>query len=70
MLREDLDLLDRALGNLEQKHREIIVRTHLRGEPHARIAADMGCTVRATTCLLNRALVKLAGELDRLQGGK
>jgi len=70
MLREDLGLLDRALARLPEHYRDLIVRLHLRGEPRERVAAALGSTVDATRNMLTRAMVKLAGELDRLQRGR
>lgn len=69
MLHEDLSLLDRGLATLPEHYRELIVRVHLHGEPHAQVAADRGQSVAATRNMLTRALVKLAGAMDRLQGG-
>lgn len=69
ILREDLSRLDEALAQLSTRHRDVIVRTHLRGESHAQVAAALGRTEEATRALLTRALVKLATALDRQQGG-
>jgi RNA polymerase sigma-70 factor (ECF subfamily) len=67
MLHEDLGLLDAALARLPQHYRELIVRRHLMGEPHEQAAIAVGSTVQGARNMLTRAMVKLAGELDRLQ---
>jgi RNA polymerase sigma factor (sigma-70 family) len=69
-LHEEMSLLDRALARLPAHYRDVIVRTHLRGERSEQVAAALGRTVQATRSLLTRALVRLAGELDRLQNGR
>jgi len=70
ILREDLGLLDRALARLPKHYRDLIVRVHLCGEPRERVAAASGSSVDAMRNMLTRAMVKLAGELDRLQRGR
>lgn len=67
ILREDLSLLDRALAKLPDHYRELIVRRHLLGHPHERVAAELGTTALGARQMLTRAMVKLAGEMDRLQ---
>ena len=67
MLREDLGLLDSALARLPDHYRELIVRRHLMGEPNEQVAVAVGSTVQGARNMLTRAMVKLAGELDRLQ---
>ena len=67
MMREDLGLLDRALARLPEHYRDLIVRVHLRGEPRESVVASLESTADAMRGMLTRAMVKLAGELDRLQ---
>lgn len=67
VLHEDLGLLDRALARLAAPQRDLIVRAHLRGESRQDMAAQLGTTPTTLRKMLMRAMVRLAGELDRLQ---
>jgi RNA polymerase sigma factor (sigma-70 family) len=70
ILHEELGLLDRALSRLPDDYRNVIVRSQLCGQSTAQVADQQRRSVKATRSLLARALVKLAGELDRLQGAE
>lgn len=69
-LREHLSLLDRALTELPDHYREVIVRRHLRGHTRSRIAQDLGLTAAATQNRIARAKARLAGIMDRLTQGE
>lgn len=61
--REEVESLERALGKLQEDHREVIVLARIVELPHAEIARRMGRSETATRNLLGRALMKLAAEL-------
>lgn len=67
VVKEDLGLLDLSLSLLPEHYRELVVRVHLRGEPHRAVASEMGRSEGATRTMLVRALAKLAGIMDRLR---
>jgi len=67
VLHEDLGLLDRALARLPEPQRDLIVRAHLRGESRQDMATRLGTNATSLRKMLMRAMVRLAGELDRLQ---
>ena len=69
ILVEDLGLLDRAMGMLPEHYRELLVRSHLRGQSRAEMAAGLQMSEAAVANMLVRARAKLAEKLDRLSGG-
>lgn len=69
VVHEDLGLLDRSISMLPEHYRELVVRVHLRGESHRRVAEELGRSEGATRTMMMRALAKLAGIMDRLQQG-
>lgn len=62
---EEAVLLEEAFATLSEDHQQIILMSRLMGLPHAEIAEKMGRTNEAVRSLLSRALVALAGKLDR-----
>ena len=60
---EELLRLARALEELPEDQRTVVVRHHLQGEPLARVASELGRTKPAVAGLLRRGLTKLRDVL-------
>lgn len=60
MAREELAALEKALGELPEDYREVILLARVMGLDHASVAAQMGRSETATRSLLHRALARLA----------
>ncbi|MEY2808079.1 MAG: RNA polymerase sigma factor [Planctomycetia bacterium] len=63
--RESVEQLDAALDQLSDEQREVLVLARMVGLSHAEIAVQTGRTEEACRQILRRALLKLAGELQR-----
>ncbi len=65
MLRETIDLIERAFEELPDDHRQVILLARLVGLSRKEIADEMGRSEVAVRNLLSRALSQLAEILDR-----
>jgi RNA polymerase sigma-70 factor (ECF subfamily) len=65
--REALDRYERALSRLKPDDQEAIVARLEMGHSYAEIGASLGRTPDAVRKLVQRALVRLAAEMDRLE---
>ena len=64
---EELALVERALELLPEDYREVITLARIAGLSHATIALEMGRGEGAVRMLLQRALARLAVEVERLR---
>lgn len=64
MLHEQVERIEAAFDRLPPQYREVISLARIAGLSHAEIAAQLGSTPGAVRTQLNRALVRLATELD------
>lgn len=60
MAREELATLERALAELPEDYRQVILLTRVMNLGHATVAEQMGRSETATRSLLHRALARLA----------
>lgn len=66
--REELERIERALGELPEDYREALVLSRIVGLSRAEIAEHMGRSETAVKGLLARALVELSGRLGPAGG--
>lgn len=66
MLREQIQIVERAFDELSEDHREVILLAHLVGLSRKEIALELGRSEGAVRNLLSRALSHLAEVLERL----
>ena len=69
MLHEKIERIEAAFDCLPENYREVITLSRIVGLSHAEIARRNGCEPGAVRSLLNRALVRLTSELERLERG-
>jgi RNA polymerase sigma-70 factor (ECF subfamily) len=62
------ELMEQALEQLSEDHREVITLSRIVGLSHAEIAHQMQRSDGAVRVLLSRALLALVEAIDRLQG--
>jgi RNA polymerase sigma-70 factor (ECF subfamily) len=67
---EDNDKLWRAIGRLEEKHREVIILRHFRNLSYEQMAAALFCNKGTIMSRLYYARKKLKDILDNEKGGK
>ncbi len=63
ILREEIERLEHAFGELDGPDREIIHLVYVRGLTHAQVAAQLGCTEVASRKQLSRALARLSKRI-------
>lgn len=68
--REDLDVVNRALAEVNGEYRTAIVMRCVESRSHQEIATALGRTVAATRTLVHRARAALAGHIERLRGNE
>lgn len=68
MLHEQVERIEAAFDLLPAQYREVITLSRIVGLAHAEIAERVGSTPGAVRTQLNRALVRLTSELERLDG--
>ncbi len=66
MQRENIALLRRALDQLRDDHRQVILMRVVEGKSHEEIARALGRPPHATRVLLSRARAQLSLALDRI----
>jgi len=64
MVREEVERVERAFGELTEEQREVITLAHVAGLSRAEIAEQMGRTEGAVRVLLHRSLARLAEVLE------
>lgn len=69
MLHEQIERIEAAFDRLPPQYREVITLSRIAGLSHAEIAARTDSTPGAVRTQLNRALVRLTSELERIEGG-
>lgn len=62
---ERFGALERAIAELDDELREVIVARAVEGAPNAEVAAQIGKSPEATSKLYNRALARLALRVDK-----
>ncbi|MBL8695749.1 MAG: sigma-70 family RNA polymerase sigma factor [Planctomycetes bacterium] len=67
--REELARIESAFEELPEDYREVILLSKFVGLSHAEIATEMGRSDTAVRTLLSRALARLAGILEKREGG-
>lgn len=66
MQRENVEVLLRALDELREDHRKVILMRVIEGKSHEEIARDLGRPPHATRVLLSRARAQLSLALERI----
>lgn len=64
VMREEMERVERAFGDLPDDYRDVILQVCLLGRSHREVAEDLGRSEEATRQLLSRARARLALRLE------